>query len=310
VNVHQVDPELYIWRKLTDKVTNVNAINQKAIVFNDKIYYFMSDGTTAYLSTMINDTTWSSSAINGFPSATPLNDMIQFNGNLFVSQDGFNLYSSEKGTDWTKTQPSSDFKFISLAFALNNQLWAVVQAVSDGSYHFAISTNGLTWNMTTGKIPTNFPVIDFTANTFSTTSGKQKVVIVGGTTSNGNQINYIWSSEDGVYWPNFSLEKSTLDHLVGASLIRYDKKLLLIGQIPDSDTSFKTYYRESKDEGLSWQMPDTIRNILPKTFPVRSYQSVVVDKNNKIFIIGGKTDTSVLTDVWTGKLNRKSFLLQ
>jgi hypothetical protein len=306
--VHKVDPELYIWSNITGNVSSVNAINQKAVILNDIIYYYMNNGTTAYLSTSTNGSSWSSQTVNGLPLATPLNDMILFNGKLFVSQDGYNLYSSANGTDWTKTQPSTGFTFKSLAFALNNQLWAVVKSVNDGSYHFAITTDGVIWNMTTGTTPTNFPVNDFAANTFSTITGKQKVVVLSGYSSNGTLLKNNWSSEDGVYWVDFSTENHTLDSLaVGASVISYDKKLLLFGK---NNSVNKTIYRESKDEGLSWQVPDTLRNSLPKTFPVRSYQSAVVDKNNKIFIIGGNTGTSVLTDVWTGKVNRKSFLLQ
>ena len=113
---------------------------------------------------------------------------------------------------------------------------------------------------------------------------------------------------------------------LGASVISYDNKLLVFGN--RTDNAGKNYYRVSKDEGLSWQVPDTLRNFLPAGYSPRNYQSVVVFKplalkgvqspalksqilqSNRIFIVGGKSGSASFSDVWTGKLNRKNFLRQ
>jgi len=49
---------------------------------------------------------------------------------------------------------------------------------------------------------------------------------------------------------------------------------------------------------------------LPKTYTQRNYSSVVVDNSNRIYIVGGKANAAILTDVWTGKLNSLSFIRQ
>ena len=341
INVHKVQPELYIWSKITDNVNFVNAKSQKTIILNDKFYYYLNDGTSSFLYNSNDGYSWTTSTVNGLPTATPLTDMIQFNGKIFVSQDGFNLYSSANGTNWTK-KTVTNFTFKSLAFVLNGSLWAVVQS-TDLSYHFATSTDGDVWSMI-GTIPSSFPVKDFASLTVATVTGKQKAIVLGGYSQTGALLINSWSSEDGLYWVDFSTENHTLDSLAaGASVISYDKKLLLIGKNSLKDT---TFYRESKDEGLSWQIPNLRYNqiryssleksvktqkdtVVYNYYKAHAYQSVLVDKNSRIFLIGGFINNTTIstisgnqnsrqsnsgivpvTDVWTGKLNRKSFLRQ
>ena len=91
-----------------------------------------------------------------------------------------------------------------------------------------------------------------------------------------------------------------------------------------SDT-IVNHFRVSLDEGFTWKAPDTLYNRLPITYKPRNYQSVVVlkpkrystsdykqiiEESNRIFIFGGKNGSTIYSDVWTGKLNRKNFLIQ
>lgn len=327
-NVHKVDPEVYMWDKARENMNSVVAKHQKAILFGDKLFYYQNDGSSSYLYTSTDGFNWGSTSVTGLPVNAPLNDMIQFNGQIFLSRSGADLYASSNGTTWgQKTITKNvDFSFQSLLFVLNNQLWAVVQ--SNGTYHFAISNDGVTWNMTTGTIPDNFPVSDFAAVSFTEPTGTQKVLVVNGISAGGNLLNNRWSTENGVYWADFSIENHSLDTLaVGASVIAYDNKLLAFGQRTDNG---KAYYKISKDDGLSWINPDSVRNVLPEALKLspRAYSSVLVfnpatypkinqasmkteiEKSNRIFIVGGESGSIVYSDVWTGKLNRKNFLRQ
>jgi hypothetical protein len=36
----------------------------------------------------------------------------------------------------------------------------------------------------------------------------------------------------------------------------------------------------------------------------------IIEESNRIFIFGGKNGSTIYSDVWTGKLNRKNFLIQ
>lgn len=321
-NVHKVDPEVYLWSRASDNMSSVDAKYQKAIAIDDKLFYYQNDGTNSYLYTSTNGSSWSTVNVTGLPVNSPLDDMIEFNGQIYLSQDGFNLYSSADGVSWSKNALTA-FSFKSLLFVLNSQLWAVVQA-SDNTYHFATSADGVSWTMI-GTIPDNFPVSNFASVSFTQPTGKAKAVVLSGVSPDGTLLNNRWSTEDGSYWVDFSTENHTLDTLaLGASVISYDRKLLAFGMRTDNN---KVYYKISKDDGLSWANPDTIRNVLPAALKLapRSYSSMVVFKprtynaldskadieaSNRIFIVGGKFGSVTYSDVWTGKLNRKNFLLQ
>jgi len=320
---------LYQWIKFADNIKNSTPNNQKTILFNNIIYHYQNDGSSASLYTSSDGKSWNSASISGLPVNTPLNDMIQFNGKLFVTQDGFNIYSSSDATKWNKIAMSI-FSFKSLLYVFDNKLWAVVQTGLDSKNRFAWSVDGDVWNAI-GEIPANFPVKDFSAIKLTTITSKDKVLVIGGISGNDKLLTNRWSTEDGINWFDFSIENNSLDLLqAGSSVILYDKKLLLFGATINADT-LVNFYRESKDEGLTWQIPNTLYNqiAIGKEFVVNTsrkdtvtysnyykphmYQSVVVDANNRIFIIGGKTSktsTSFVSDVWTGKLNRKGFLRQ
>ena len=272
LNVHKIQPELYKWNKVSEDIDSHNATSQKAIIFNDTIFYYLNNGSDAF------------------------------------------LYKSTDGKSWAEL-PGSGVP--------------VVQSKSVSVNRFATSTDGVEW-IIGEEIPASFPVSDFASLAFSSRTGKPKVIVLGGHLDNGELSNHCWSTEGlvlngSIYWVDFNFDNNnhSLDTLAaGASVIAYDKKLLMFGLRKDKSLS---HFKQSIDEGFSWQIPDSTYNYLPGDFDARSYQSVIVNKprtykstdskaenidSNNILIIGGKTATSVKTDVWKGKLNRKNFLLQ
>lgn len=332
VNVHQVEPELYVWNKVSESVDNHDATSQKAIVFNDTIFYYLNNGTNAYLYKSTDGKSWSEQSVSGLPVNTSLNDMQLFNGKLYLTQDGDKVYSSSDRRKWT-AMSDADCNFMSLLFVFQNKLWAVVQSKANSKYYFkTYDGNSLEkWSdFSSNVIPANFPISDFASLTFSSRTGKPKVIVLGGILSSGEKSNHCWSTEGEIvggnmYWSDFNFDNTnrSLDTLAaGASLISYDKKLFVFGLRTDT---VLPHFKQSIDEGLTWQKPDSTYNYLPGDLEARNYQSVFVFKpraynstdskeqnleSNHIFIIGGKTATSVKTDVWTGKLNRKNFLRQ
>ena len=325
VNVHKVSPETYIWSKVNYDVPMLS--NQKAIVLNDKVLYFSSDGASVQLN--ISNNGWSLNsaiAVNGLPADISLRNMTLFAGKLYLTKNDEKIYSSSNGTDWT-VKSISDYNFKSLLFELNGKLLAVLQSkVNNTKYYFANSTDAITW-VTSVEIPSKFPISDFAALSFTSRSGKAKGIVIGGKDISGNALRTNWNTENGSYWVNFRAdyqpESISLDTLEqGASIIEYDNKLLFFGMRSDTIVN---HFRVSLDEGFTWKAPDTLYNRLPITYKPRNYQSVVVlkqkkystsdskqiiEESNRIFIFGGKNGSTIYSDVWTGKLNRKNFLIQ
>ena len=107
-------------------------------------------------------------------------------------------------------------------------------------------------------------------------------------------------------------------------MVIYDDKLLLFGGADENREVVDNFYMVSIDEGLSWSAPDTTYNQLqqliitptatgPDTAYVNyepRYLQTALVKGKEIILIGGRDRSKVYTDVWTGKLNRLSFLIQ
>lgn len=326
VNVHTVEPKLYIWDKVSTNMDSHNATSQKAIILNDIIFYYQNDGSTTYLYTSTDGNSWSDpQTATGLPANTHLGDMTSFKNTLYLTQDNDIIYSSADGYNWTaKSIP--DYSFKSLLFSLNDSIHAVTQSKTDSKYRFASSNDGITWIIRDkDSIPDNFPVRDFASVSFTYRNGKPKALLLGGYSKDDIQLKNRWSTENGTYWVDFSTENQTLETLaVGSSVIAYDDCLFVFGT---DENNAKPFLKKSIDEGLSWQMTDSL-NRLPNAYQARTYQSVVVFKpktygkensasllpeikaSNRIFIIGGKENSTVYSDVWTGKVNHKNFLRQ
>jgi len=323
VNVHQVDPELYVWKKLIDNVYSFTAQDQKAIYFKGKIYFFVSSNAGNFLYNSTNGTSWTEYTINGLPPLATFQDIQIFNDTtLFLTQNNSNLYFSTDGINWSLYQ-YADFQFSSLLFVMNNQLWAIVNTINDGKYRSASSNDGSYWQLN-NEIPANFPISNFTSISFYSRTKTPKALVINGTSVDNQPLGTRWSTENGSYWVDFSIEDKSLDSLdQGAPIIFYDNKLFILGR--NKEKTEKNYFRQSIDEGLSWQIPDSNYNYLPEDFQARHYSSFFVfnprpydktdkkeqiEASNRIYIIGGKNSSGWFSDVWTGKVNKKNFLIQ
>jgi len=313
VNVHKVEPKLYVWSLLNGSVGAANPTSQKAIYFNNKLLYFANEAGVTNLYTSINGVSWAHANLSGLPANATMVNTVQFNSKLFYTQDGVKIYSSTDGASWTVADVSAaDYTFKTMLFALNGSVWAITQSKVDLKYRFASSIDGSVW-LIQNELPVGFPLTDFAAVSFtSRVGGKPKAIVIGGKDVNGAILNTNWNTENGTYWVNFNENAShskSLDTLaLGASLISYDSKLFVFGT--KKDNVAVPQYKVSLDEGLTWKAPDTLYNRLPKTYTQRNYSSVVVDNSNRIYIVGGKANAAILTDVWTGKLNSLSFIRQ
>lgn len=325
VNVHQVDAELYVWDQANPGIYTPGGTNQKGIIFKDNFFFYVNSGAGNNLYTSANGYDWTPGTVTGLPISNTLGDMTEFNGKLYLSGEGNRLYSTANGTTWENGGFTlANHNLVTLLLVLDSKLLAVAKRTTDNKYYFTSSTNGSDWVLG-DTIQANFPIRDFAAISVSTRNGKQKALVMGGVNADGMTLKNRWSTQDGKYWVDFSRENRTADTLAtGASLFAYDNKLFAIG-LRNDKTEPALHYLVSVDEGLSWKMPNNVYNSLPDAFEPRSYISAVVfkpraynkadsktviEESNRIFLMGGKTESDVYSNVWTGKLNRKNFLVQ
>ncbi|NDV47377.1 hypothetical protein D0T49_10000 [Paludibacter sp. 221] len=308
VNVHQVEGELYIWDKIKSNIVSQAESNQKAVLFGNKYFYYMSTGNSNYLyTTTTPEADWAETAMEVVPAnATMLNlrYMTEHNSQLYVTDNSGNIYYSENGINWQQRNYTSTKKLFSLLFSLNNKLWAIME--SGGAYYIESSTDGSVWTDNNQTIDDSFPVTEYAALVFKTKVGKPKAIITGGYNKDGKLKQTNWSTENGTYWVSY--RDNILGSTEGAALAQYDDKLFIFG----AQTVDNEYIpiMESSNQGLNWNLPDSTYNYLPIEFEKRSYQSVFVnmeDDQKRIYLIGGKTTGEIYSDVWTGRLNRMFF---
>lgn len=318
VNVHQVETYLHVWKNPVEMITENASDNQKAVLLNNKYYFFTSNGNSTQLYSSTDASSWlHESNPTGLPANAVFRNMIVCNDQILLLHNGNELYTTRNGISWEKHLLNGDnnYDFLVLLFNFKNQFWSVAQNKTTKRLNIASSSDGINWTVR-NALSARFPVSDFAATTFTPRLGREKIIIVGGKDASGKKLNTRWSAEndpttDSLHWVNLNNNHSTFEAISDAGICYYGSKLLLIGGTDNyeqlKDTSVQM--RQSLDEGLSWAKPDTSLNMLPASFTYRKNASVIHNKtNNTLYIIGGKGMFLPLSDVWTVKANFYNFV--
>lgn len=306
VNVHQVEPELFVWIQLCEAVYQHEGSSQKALQKDGAFYVLVSSGLKNNLYVSEDASQWQAHAVEGLPQNMDFRQALVFNGKFYVASEG-KLYASDDASVWNETS-HSDYEFVNLLYVFNDELWAVVRNVQTGAITFAGSRDAQIW-MEGVALPEKFPISDYAAFTFESRTGKAKAMVMGGITAEGVVCNTRWCTEDGSLWVDYSVEQPEFGSLSGAAVVYYADRLLMFGGVDANNQLFEGPILESYDEGLHWAAPDTTLNKLPETFAVRTNQSAFV-YGTSIYLFGGRTRTQVFSDMWKGKLNKMDFSQQ
>jgi hypothetical protein len=322
-----------VWQKLSDQIYLQETRQQKAVYFGEKIFVYAASSSSNFLYTSTDAAAWTdeSSRLGGLPAADKINlsAIVEYHENLYLIDSENNIYTSANGYDWTGSSlQSADATFNSLVGVYRDRLWAILKT-SAGTYCFANSTDGQNW-APGENLSENFPVSDFAAIALNSASNLPKILIHGGFSAAGDTLRNTWSSENGNYWVDFGKEKNNkLGVSAGASIIKYNDRFFLFGGSFGRETSNPQPIIESLNDGLSWGIPDSTYNCIMKTtvagndtsyvkYDYRSSPSVLYvvkstgqdTSQHLIYLIGGKKDTQILSDVWVGQLNKMSFKRQ
>lgn len=322
VNVHQVEPELYVWRERQLRLYTHAGEIQYAIYHNDNYLYFVNSASSQYVYTSSDVKNWTVNIISDLPSGINFRDIVVFDNKLFLAHDDGKIYESADGTSWIVKDPAvASYTVENLLFALEGNLWGIFKNDVDGKHYFAQTADGNTWQIKE-EIPANFPVADYAAISFASRTKKPKALTLGGFSADGELLNTVWTVQKNVEnaykWIDLNKSSKSIKALSGAKIINYDDKLLLFGGVDADGEMISEGYLMSKDEGLNWLVPDSALNYMididkDVVYEPRAYQSVIHNpETHYIYLFGGKSPygNSTLThyDLWEGKLNRLSFL--
>ena len=314
INVHKINPDLYVWENLVDNIFPQQNCETKAFYIKDQFVLFVNNGLSTQIYTSKDTTNWaqSNTTLTGLPTPCHVRDIVLHDNQLYYI-DKDKLYASADIYNWEETDYSgSTFEPINMLLSYNNLAWCIVQDTTTKQLALAtIQNNQITPQKNIedhedGYIPNTFPISDFAATSFTCSSERPRAIVVGGRNINGDPVNSRWSFE---YDPNvkkyslkdFTISQPSFKTLTGASIIQYDGKLMMFGGI-DNNLEWNSTMLYSKDEGMNWQIPDTTFNQLPTQYGNRHNQTALV-LDNSIYLIGGQSHNTSFSDVYRGRLN-------
>lgn len=308
VNVHQVDPDLMDWQRLNDAVIPEGTAATKGVVLADRFYLFANDGFKTSVYQSADGATWDAgTVVSSLPSNCLVREILAVNTPapaLYYCQDGI-VYTSTDGTTW-QTEDLSAETYIPRVMLMhfNDSTWLVAEHNTAHTFHLAVR-DGDSWRTDATPLPKGWPLSDFTAVTFTSTSLRPRVAIIGGYDTEGNSLSSLWNIEysaaDGYRFANFAIQYPPFSAVVGASAVWYGKRCYLFGGV-DADAQYlSSTALVSDDEGLTWLPIDTAHNRLMDVYSERTQTSAFVH-NNCIFLMGGQSRTKMFSDVSKGKL--------
>lgn len=306
--VHTVDPDLFQWERLTERIYPADNSEQQVLLLGDRFVLIKDNGWTISCYTSTDAIQWSTEQRpTGLPDDCYVRSIISDNTTLYYAS-GTTLYTSTDALTWTATDyTDSGFTFRAMLLAWNNTVWAVGE--QDGRTVLLTMQDG---RMTpTDLYPaTDFPVSDFAAVAFASASQRERAMILGGYAADGTSLNTRWNleysptitSHGGYRMQDFSIDRPAFDGLTGVSVVWYNNQLYMFGGVDEDMQYIGRDILVSTDEGLTWTAADSAKNYLPETYTARQKQSVLM-RDNYIYIFGGESQTVTYSDVYRGKLN-------
>lgn len=317
VNIHQVVPDSMVWSLYADQVLSESFREQKVIAYTtgDATYYYMyvqpasGKGYQLYRSPTDDVRNWTSLSLTGLPEEkVRISQITEYNGKLYIPTADGVVYVSADGQAWEQMEETPAVKYLlGRVEAGTNQANVLcgVAETTDG-LRFASMGEDLKW--TSGDaVPVGFPLTGFGSSEYAVMYHSYLMVVAGRDKDN-RLVNSSWGTMNGTNWALLSdVEQEPFDNREGVMVARYDDQLFLIGGINASGTASKDIYTSS-DYGVTWALSDTLV-VMPADYTARGFSSVQVNKEQFMFLFGGKTTPAgnELNQIWRGRINRLGF---
>ena len=304
--VHQGDPDLFVWTRLTDTIQRYpnDESEQRVVELKDEFILIANNGFQNRVYSSADGANWTGpSTPSGLPAACRVRQIISDGTTLYYAE-ATDLYTSTDAVNWTKQTMQYEMKTMLLYW--NDLPWVLVDKEGPELAFFAADSLNLT-----GLRPSqDFPVSDFASVNFNSPSGRERAMIIGGFAENGKSLNTRWNLEysthitenKGYRLREFSIDQPNFSTMTGVSVIFYDDQLMLFGGVDANQTYFGRDILISEDEGITWTQADSAKNQLPEVYTARQKQTAIV-RDSYIYLFGGQNAQRTFCDVYRGKLN-------
>ena len=296
VLVHKINPDLYRWQMLSNDALQHISNKQAVVRHNDAFYWYVNTGFANYLYTSADGADWALQDVPSLPVEADIRTMCTHEGKFYVAHDGV-LYISEDGVEW---ESMDDAHYVSMLGSYKNGVWCIVKD-DDGTLY---ADNLLNRDAAHYQLPQNFPVQGAAKTAYVSPTGQPQFIAIGGVNTAGEQLNTRWITQDMRSWVNLSDGQPAYPSMEGASVVYYGKRLLLIGGFDSNGRLRQNFIVQSYDDGLYWETISTDDLSVPEEFESRAYANVLTSEDGyDLYIIGGTTVTTPLSDVWKARKN-------
>lgn len=312
VNVHKQIPNEMSWTRLTSNF-NTNIKEQKAVCFNQQILVFSEQENQVEVTTtnLNNGNEWTSLQPIDIPVKADYSSVIVWGELLYILAEN-ELYQSEDGLHWTKTESEQKLSSLTAAIAFDDQK-KLIGITTDNLY--AESIDGKTW-AAYAAMPDNFAqgVYSYASYPLATNDALHRIVLMGQNNIENESSNIVWSQLATEHeWTPLSMEenKHNCPNMENTGMIHYNGLLYAFGGPGKNDTSLKafTHFYVSNDNGIGWNKV-TEDVLFPENFTTLYQQaegnySFTIDNNHFVWFMWGKTG-----EVWRGRINKLGFINQ
>lgn len=310
VNVHQVDPELMVWKEVAGSV-GLNP--QRAIESDGMVYVFgtLADRTPVFTtSSVASNMPWSDcQKVKRLPEAVDFTTVDfttvhLFRGVWYVLADG-DLYASENAEYWSPVSQGNDYVAIIGASDDDGYMWL---ASNESIYR---THDGVTVESVCA-LPGDFPLYNVSTLSYALSHNKNiiRYMLVGYTDEKRSDVPKVWSKlsteNDWVVYDNAD-NPYPCPALDGLAVVHYDNFLYAFGgkgTVGSNEVeAFNSFYI-SKDNGIVWKTPEGFYQRMPEELKGKNLSFVTfVDSDNHIWIITDDDKVGTLK----GKINRLGF---
>ena len=342
LNVHQVNPDTLVWEKYADILPGKSFQEMKTIQYDDVFYMYVLENSVyqLYRTDIRNMIDWEKLDLSGFPSHAKLSQMTRLADEWAVLSEEGVLYYSDNSRVWTPCDMDLNIKAV-LGYLPESKISGrkdVLCCIAETDSVLYYVTIDKQRTITKGnEVAESFPLSGFGQFHYETMY-YPRLVIAGGRDSKDMLSDKAFATMDGLTWASLTYPLTTFLSREAAVTFYYDNNFFVIGGIDGSGKALKDV-NYSKDQGISWHNTYTVKVYVDETddvdivyeydenadryyynderayypmdkeYMARGFSSVFIDKNDFIWLFGGKAtqDTNVLNEIWRGRINRLGF---
>lgn len=312
LNIHKFDPDTLDWMNVASLPIAANVLLKALAVGENIVVYTLSGSEINMFVSPIGNIGWSNATLTSLPTDTRLSNILLFENKLLaVTEEGKSYVADTTDPATWTLEEGHGMKVHNLLGVLPAKVETddvVLVAVNDnGQYKFGKTKDFSSIEIVDAvdgypeaiiPIDENFPSFGFSSSTnYNRESVSENILILsGGTDFNNTQIADSWliklNKTDG-------LQASSVRYGIGGHPFNvaddfkafvYDEKLYAT----TNDSLYTSVW------GMNWVKAPQKQQFVPEIKTTKN-QSVVVDKNKFVWIIGSETNSG---QVWRGRLNR------